>query len=54
LITLVNSPDHALLAALYPAIPVLLAFMFLRERATATQLAGLGIGAVAIAIIAAG
>jgi drug/metabolite transporter (DMT)-like permease len=42
----------SVLSALYPAIPVLLAVTFLRERITATQTAGLGIGAIAISIIA--
>ncbi|HEY7483915.1 MAG TPA: EamA family transporter [Streptosporangiaceae bacterium] len=42
----------SVLSALYPAIPVLLALVFLRERITATQTAGLAIGAAAISIIA--
>lgn len=43
----------SVLASLYPAIPVLLALVLLRERITAMQTAGLAIGAVAISIIAA-
>jgi drug/metabolite transporter (DMT)-like permease len=43
----------SVISALYPAIPVLLALIFLRERITATQTAGLGIAAAAISIIAA-
>jgi drug/metabolite transporter (DMT)-like permease len=44
----------SVLSALYPAIPVVLALVFLRERITATQTAGLAAGAAAISIIAAG
>lgn len=42
----------SVLSALYPAIPVLLALVFLRERITAAQAAGLAIGAVALSTIA--
>jgi drug/metabolite transporter (DMT)-like permease len=42
----------SILSALYPAIPVLLAVVFLRERITATQTTGLGIAAAALSIIA--
>jgi len=40
------------LAALYPAIPVLLALLFLRERLTARQTAGVCAAGAAIALIA--
>lgn len=42
----------AVLSALYPTIPVLLALLVLRERLTAVQVAGLAAGAVAISLIA--
>jgi drug/metabolite transporter (DMT)-like permease len=42
------------LAALYPAIPVVLAITFLRERPSRAQTAGLGCAAAAIGLIALG
>lgn len=42
----------AVLSALYPAIPVLLALGLLRERLTATQTVGLGCAAAAVSLVA--